>query len=110
MVSVDLIPEESGQFVDHHLEAGIHVLIHLGGHQNADCCQLDQVRRSLSLCGQNGEISVRNAHSEVECVLGVALDAMELLDERNHRLSVLWGDPQRKARQFKVVSNRSFLL
>ena len=86
------------------------MLIHLSSQQDADRCQLDQVGRSLPLRGQHGEVSVRNAHGQVESVLSVALDAVELLNERNHRFSVLWGDPQGEARQFKVVSDRSFLL
>ena len=86
------------------------MLIHFGRHQDAHCGQLDQIGRSLALRCQHSEVAIGYADSQVESVLSVGLDAVELLYERNHGVSVLRGDAQRIYGKLKVVSDRSLFL
>ena len=91
---VDLLAEKVWQTFDHHVEARVHVLVHLCCEQDAYRGQLYQVRRFLSLCGKYSEISVCDADCQIEGVLSVPLYTMKLLDERDHRLAVLWCNPE----------------
>ena len=74
--SADLLAEKVRQTLDHHIEARVHVLVHLCREQDAYGGQLYQVRRFLSLSGKYGEISVGDADCQIEGVLGVPLYSM----------------------------------
>ena len=74
--SVDLLAEKVRQTFDHHIEARVHVLVHLCREQDADRGQLYQVRRFLSLSGKYSEISVGDADCQIEGVFSVALYTM----------------------------------
>jgi len=106
----DLLPQQTGQAFNHHIEARVHVLVHLGCEQDADGGQLDQVGRLLVTGHQHSQISVCDTDSQVERVFGITLYPMQLLNERNHRLAVLRGDTQRIFGQIEVVSDGAFLL
>ena len=66
------------------------MLVHFSREQDAYRGQLDQVWRFLALSGKNGEVPVSDADCQIEGILSVALHSVELLDERDHRLSILW--------------------
>ena len=68
------------------------MLVHLGGHEDADGRQLDQVGSLFALGGQYGEVAIGDADGQIESILGVAFDSVQLLDQRNHRFSVLSSD------------------
>ena len=108
LLTGDLLAQQGGQALDHHVEAGVHVLVHFCGEKNTDRRQLNEIGCLLSLGRKYRQVAVCNAHCKVEGVLSVALDPMELLDEGDHRLTILRADPQRVPGQLKVVSDGTF--
>lgn len=84
VLSSDLFAQKRRKSFDHHVEAWVHVLVHFCGHQQRDSCQLDQIGGFLSLGGENSEISVGDAHCEIEGVFCIVFDSMKLLNQRNH--------------------------
>ena len=81
LLASDLLAQERRQSLDHHIEAGIHMLIHLGSHEYADRGQLDQIRGLFALSRKHCEIPISNADCQVKSVLSVVFDTMEFLDE-----------------------------
>ncbi len=86
------------------------MLIHLGSHEYADRGQLDQIRGLFALSRKNCQIPISNAHCQIKSILSVVFDTVQLLDEWNHRLSVLCCDAQGVSLQLEVVSDSSLFL
>ena len=60
LIAGDLLAQERRQSLDHHIEAGVHMLIHLGSHEYADRGQLDQIWCLFALSCKNCEIPISN--------------------------------------------------
>ena len=83
-----MFSEHFGEAVDHHVEAGVHVLVHLGCQEDGNRAQLDQVGRAVPCLTQTFQITICDGAGQIERVLRVALNSVQLLYETNHRLSI----------------------
>ena len=110
LLSIYLLAKEVREFVDHHLEAWVHVLVQLGSKQQTNCSKLNQVGSHLALLCQGSKISICDTHSDVECFFAVLLNSVQLLDQTDHALTILWLNSQVILTLSEVVSNGFILL
>ena len=54
LLASDLLAEQGRQPLNHHIKAWVHVLVHLGSHQDANRSQLNQVRSLFAFGRQDG--------------------------------------------------------
>ncbi len=60
LLASDLLAQERRQSFNHHIEAGVHMLVHLGSHKYANRSQLDQIRGLFALSRKHCQIPVSN--------------------------------------------------
>ena len=105
LFAVNLLAEQVWEFIDHHLEAWVHVLVQLGSQKKTDCSELDKIWSHLTSFSESRKISIGYTNCDVKCLLTVLLDTVQFLNQTNHALTVLWLDPQGLLSVDEVVSD-----
>ena len=110
LFAVNLLAEQVWEFIDHHLEAWVHVLVQLGSQKKTDCSELDKIWSHLTSLSESRKISIGHTNCDVKCLLTVFLYTVQFLNQANHALTILWLDPQGLLSVDEVVSDRLIFL
>lgn len=86
------------------------MLVQLGGQEEADRAQLDQVWSGQALGSQLGKVSVSDTCSLVESLFTVLLYTVQFLDQADHAFTVGWLNFEVLANFREVVADRFLFL